>query len=122
MVSVDASDRRFARHEPKKDLRGRIRWRPRLDAGQEYDASLRYLLHLRITVQFADEPVAIFRRPLSQIVDECLDQITAGTSQCFGPAEISGITLYERGIQLIFADQQAEAIAEARLVVVISIS
>src|ERR1017187_1109439 len=104
MASVDASDRRFARHEPKKGLRARIRWRPRRDAGQEYDASLGYLLHLRVTVQFADEPIAVLRRPFRQVVDECLDQITAGTSKCFGPAEISRITFHERGIKLVFAD------------------
>src|ERR1019366_2494188 len=104
MASVDANDRRFARHEPKKDLRARSRWRPRLDAGQEYDASLRYLLYLRITVQFADEPVAIFRRPFRQVVDKRFDEVATSVPKSFGTAEISRITFHERGIQLMFAD------------------
>src|ERR1039457_6981121 len=121
MVSVDASDRRFARHEPIKDLRARSRWRPRLDAGQEYDASLRYLVHLRVTVQFADEPVAILGGPISEFVDEGLDEVSTSLAKGFGPTEICRIAFYKRGIELVFADQQAEAVAETRLAVGVAV-
>jgi hypothetical protein len=76
---------------------------------------------LRITVQFAKEPFAIFGSPISEIIDEGLDEVSTGVPKYFGPAEIRRIAFYKRGIELVFADQQAEAVTEARLAVLVAV-
>ena len=66
-------------------------------------------------------PVAIFGGALGQVVDEGFDLISAGISQGGGAAVIGGIGLHEAGIEVVLADQQAEAVAEARLAVVVAV-
>jgi len=76
---------------------------------------------LGVAVQLAEEPFAILGGPISEIVDERLDQVSTRVPKYFGPAEICGIAFYERGIELVFADQQAEAVAETRLAVRVAV-
>ena len=75
-----------------------------------------------IAVELADEPLAIFGGALSQIVDKGFDLISAGISQGGGTAAVSCVGLHEARVELVLADQQAEAVAEARLAVVVAIT
>ena len=74
-----------------------------------------------IAIELADQPVAIFGGALGQIVDEGFDLISAGISQGGGAAVVGGIGLHEASIELVLADQQAEAVAEARLAVLVAV-
>jgi hypothetical protein len=69
----------------------------------------------------ADQPVAIFGGALSQIVDEGFDLLSAGISQGRGATVVGCIGLDEASIQLMLADQEAEAIAETRLAVLVAV-
>ena len=53
--------------------------------------------------------------------DEGFDLIRAGIAQRGGAAVVSGIGFDEAGIEMVLADQQAEAVAEARLTVVVAV-
>jgi hypothetical protein len=68
----------------------------------------------------ADEPVAIFGGALGQIVDEGFDLLSAGIPQGGGSAVVGGIGLHEASIEVVLADQKAEAVTEARLAVVVA--
>src|SRR5713226_4994180 len=50
--------------------------------------------------------------------DERLDQIPASLFERLSATEISGIGLNESGIEVVLADQEAEAISEPRLAIV----
>ena len=76
---------------------------------------------LGVAVELADQPVAIFGGALGQIVDKGFDLISAGISQGGGATVVGGIGLHEASIKLVLANQQAEAVAEARLAVVVAI-
>ncbi|MHB8617569.1 MAG: hypothetical protein ACYC93_16050 [Candidatus Acidiferrales bacterium] len=76
------------------------------------------LLHLGKTAEFREKSIAILKGPFGEVVDERLDHIAAGGSQLFGSAELGGIAFHEIGIELVLADQQAEAIAKPRLAIV----
>ena len=62
----------------------------------------------------AEESVAVFLGPVGQGQDEALDLLTGGVSQGFGSAEFDGIGLDEFGIELMLADDLAEAITDLR--------
>ena len=55
--------------------------------------------------------------PLGQMVDEFLDLVAASFPQCWCTAIVGGIGLYEIGIELMLADQEAESVTEASLTV-----
>jgi hypothetical protein len=59
---------------------------------------------------------------LGQVVNESLDLLTTGIAEGSGSTVISGISFHEAGIELVLADQQAKAVAEAGLTVVAVVS
>lgn len=73
------------------------------------------LRRLGIAVEFGKKASVVFAGPFSEVIDEGFDHIPAGASQLFGSAELSGIALHEMGIELVLADQEAQAIAQPRL-------
>ena len=68
-----------------------------------------------------NQSVAVFRSTLGEIVNKGFNQISAGISQCGGAAVVGGISPHEASIELVLANQEAKAIAETRLAVVVSI-
>ena len=68
-----------------------------------------------IAIELADEPVTIFGGALGQMVDEGFNLIASRISQSGGAAIVGGIGLDEASIEMVLANQQAEAVAEARL-------
>ena len=67
----------------------------------------------------ADQIVAIFGSALDQIGDEGFDLITIGIPPVGGPAVVGCIGFHETRIEL--ANQQSEAVAEARLAVLVAV-
>ena len=47
-----------------------------------------------------------------QCGNEGFDQVSAGITERFGSAEVGRIAFHEAGIEFVFADQQAESVAE----------
>jgi len=72
---------------------------------------------LGIAVEVADEAVAVFGGPFSQVVDESLDQVSAGLPQHSGSAVVSGVKFDQGGVELMLADKLTEAVAESRLAI-----
>jgi hypothetical protein len=76
---------------------------------------------LGIAIELADQPVAIFRGAHGQIVNEVFDLLSAGLSQGGSSTVVSGVGFHESSIEVVLADQQAEAVAETRLAVVVAV-
>src|SRR3984893_11267114 len=109
MAARDASGRRPDRREPgKRPPRCSECWDCR-HANLGYGVSWGHLLRFGIAVELADQPVAIFGGALGQIVDEGFDLISAGIPQGGRSAVVGCIGLHEASIELMLANQQAEA-------------
>jgi hypothetical protein len=72
---------------------------------------------LRVRIQFADECVSILFRSGCKLSDERFDQVTAGIPKRGGAAEIRCVSLYERWIEIVLTNQQAELVTQSRLAV-----
>jgi hypothetical protein len=74
------------------------------------------MLHLflcsRIAVELAEQRVTVFLGPVGQVGDEAFDLLAGGFAEGLGAAEIDGVGLHEVGIELVLADQLAEAVAD----------
>ena len=57
----------------------------------------------------------IEHRLLGKVIHECFESFTAGLAQGGGGAEIGGIRLDEIGVEPMLTDEQAQPIAQARL-------
>ena len=68
-----------------------------------------------------EKAIAVGSCSLCQVIDEGFDRFAAGVSKDWRSAIVGGIGLHEGRIELVLADQQAEAIAKARLTVVVAI-
>ncbi len=68
-------------------------------------------MFLGIAVELAEQGVAVFLGPVGQVRDEAFDLFAGGFAEGFGAAEIDGVGLDEVGIELVLADQLAEAVA-----------
>jgi hypothetical protein len=77
-----------------------------------------HLLGLGIAIEVTDQTGPVFGGPLGQVVDEIGDQFPTGLAEGSGAAEVSGIAFDQGGIELMLADQLAEAIAQPGLAVV----
>jgi hypothetical protein len=74
-----------------------------------------------IAVEVTNQSGAVLSGALGQNVNKGFDQIPAGITQSGGSTVVGGIGLHEAGIELVLAHQEAKAIAEARLAVVVTI-
>ena len=63
----------------------------------------------------------IFRRPVSKIRNERFNLFASGISQVRGTAGVGGISFDEIGIEVMLTDQKTEAIAEARVSILMTI-
>jgi hypothetical protein len=80
------------------------------------------LLRFGIAVKLADQAVAILSGAFGEIVDEIFDEIPAGFPECGGAAVIGCIGLHEARIEVVLANEQAEAVAKARLTIAIVVA
>jgi hypothetical protein len=65
----------------------------------------------QIAVELANQGVFVFGGPVRDMVDEVLDLLPAGLFQGLHPAVIDGVGLDQDGIELMLADELAEAVA-----------
>jgi hypothetical protein len=63
-----------------------------------------HLLGLGVAIEVADEASPIFGGPLTEVVDEGLYKIPAGSPQGLGTAEVSRITFDQSRVKLMLAD------------------
>ena len=62
----------------------------------------------------AEKGRTVFRGPFGQMSDEGFDLLSGGIVKGRSPAIIGGISFDQSGIELVLANQKAEAIAETR--------
>jgi hypothetical protein len=79
------------------------------------------LLRSGIAVELAEKGRAVFRRQVSQIRNEGFDPLPRRISQVRSTAGIGGISFDQVGIELMLPDQKAEAIAETRIPILMTI-
>lgn len=68
-------------------------------------------------VEVGKEPVAIPGGPFRQVGDEGLDLFAGGVAEVFCGTELGRVALDQAGIELVLADELAEAIAQAGLTI-----
>jgi len=71
-----------------------------------------------IAVQLADQGVAVFFGPICEMSHKAFDLLPGGLAEGLGAAEGDGVGLHQVGIELVLADQLAEAVADFRATVV----
>ena len=87
-------------------------------------ASCCTFLVYRVAVELAEQGITVFLGPVGQVSDKGLDLLAGRFAEGFGTAEIDRIGLHQVGIELMLADQLAEAVADfgAAVVPVLSVS
>src|ERR1700730_8956556 len=86
------------------------------------DVSFRgLLLRPGIAIKVAEKGFAIVRGSFGQMVDKCFDLLATCIAQGGGSAVIGGVGLYQTGVEPVLADQEAEAVAEPRLAVMVAV-
>jgi len=64
-----------------------------------------------IAVELAEQCVAVFLGPIGQMSNKAFDLLAGGFAEGLGAAEVDGVGLDQVGIELMLADQLAEAVA-----------
>src|SRR6266851_2118705 len=101
-----------ARPEPSE-------WRTHPLAGETRNSvSCCTFLAAKIAVELAEQRNAVFLGPVGQVSDKAFDLFPGGFAEGFGPAEIDGVGLDQVGIELVLADQLAEAVTDLGAAVV----
>jgi len=72
------------------------------------------LRYSEIPVELAEQGIAISLGPIGEVSDEVLNLGAGGFTETLHATEIDGIGLYELAIELVLADELAEAIADPR--------
>src|SRR5229473_67607 len=76
----------------------------------------------QITVQLAEQGIAIFLCPVGEVDDEVLDLLAGSFAQRLGSTEVHGIRLHQIWIQLMLPDDLAQAVANPRAISVAAVS
>ena len=118
MVSADASGRKRHRHGPGTIPAADSRDSDFVHAIPEHGVSWVGLRGLSIGIEFADQRVSIFLRSLGEVGDEGFNQVAASILERLRAAEVGGIGLHERGIEVVLADQKAELIPQTRMMTI----
>jgi hypothetical protein len=72
---------------------------------------------LNVRVEFAHEGFSIVLRRACELGDEGFDQIATGFFKSFRAAEIRGVRLHQRWIEIVLTDQQTELVTQSRLAI-----
>ena len=111
MVFGDAGDTKLFLHEPETRHQGWFRNLGVESVSRESDVSLLNLRYrLRVGIESADQHVPVLFCACGYVRDKGLDQISIGFLQGWSTAEIGGVCLNERGIEIVPANQQTELI------------
>src|ERR1039458_2209930 len=68
------------------------------------------LLRPRVAVELAEQGIAVLLGPVGQLLDEVLNLFAGGLSERLRAAEVDRVGLYQFGIELVLADELAEAV------------
>src|SRR5205823_13035174 len=79
------------------------------DGGFRNSASCRTSFGWQIAVELAEQGISIFFGPIRQVRNEVLNLLSGGFPQGLGAAEVRRIGLHQDGIELMLADDLAEA-------------
>ena len=80
-------------------------------AALEYGVSCDTRFRAEITVELAEQGIAIAFSPVGKMRDKVLDLLTRGLAQTLHAAEVGRIGLDEGGVELMLANQLAESVA-----------
>src|SRR5208282_1447541 len=81
--------------------------------GRELGVSCDHLLRrARVAVELAEQRISIFLSPVGQLLDKVLDLFPGGIPQGLRAAEVDGVGLYEFGVELMLANDLAQAISD----------
>ena len=75
-------------------------------------ASCRTFLAAEVAVELAEQGIAVFLGPVGEVGEERFDLFARGFAEALGPTEIDRVGLDQVGIELMLADQLAEAVAD----------
>jgi hypothetical protein len=67
---------------------------------------------MRVAVELADEGIAVLLGPVGELLDEVLDLLACGLAESFRATKVDGVGLHQFGIELVLADDLAEAVAD----------
>src|SRR2546425_205697 len=76
------------------------------------------LLAAQVAVELAEEGIPVFLGPVGQVRDEVPDLLAGSFAQGLGPAEVGGVGLDQIGVELMLADDLAQAVADSGAAVV----
>jgi hypothetical protein len=71
-----------------------------------------------VAIEVAEQASSVLGGPLGQVADEIGNQLATGLAESSGATEVCGIALDQGGVELMLADQLAEAIAQPGLPIV----
>ena len=66
----------------------------------------------------AEQGIAILLGPVCKVGDEVLDLLPRGFAQSLRAAEVDGVGLHQTRIELVLANQLAEAVADFRATII----
>src|SRR5207237_8494485 len=89
-----------------------------LDGGFRSSVSCRTSFGRQIAVELAEQGIPIFFGPVSEMSNEGFDLLARGLAQGLSRAEVRRIGLHQDGIELMLADDLAEAVADCRAAIV----
>jgi hypothetical protein len=69
-------------------------------------------LRWKVAIQLAKQCVLVLGRPVGQVVHKLLHLLSARFLQGFRAAEVDGVGLDQNRIELVLADQLAEAVSK----------
>src|ERR1039458_2696561 len=72
------------------------------------------LFRAHVAIELAEQGIAVLLGPVGQLLDEVLNLVPAGLSERLRTAEVDGVGLYQFGVELVLADDLAEAVADLR--------
>jgi hypothetical protein len=67
-----------------------------------------------VAVELAEQSIAVLLGPVGELLDEVLNLFSGGITERLRAAEVDGVGLHEFGVELVLADDLAQAVANFR--------
>src|SRR4029077_630732 len=110
--AIDTEPYRRARgtHRRGSGPHQKEQFRQDLECGVSSDTF--FLRSGEVRIELAEQGTAVLFGPVAQVLDEILDLLACSLTQTLHPTEVGGIGLHQSRIQLVLANDLAEAIAD----------
>jgi hypothetical protein len=112
MAFADAIGSERDPREQETILQSCFRLHVRSNEDLGFVASLLRLHKLRVRIELAHETVSVFFCGCGNVGNKGLDEVPAGSTQSFRTAEIRGVRFNKSWIEVVLADQEAEAVPQ----------